>query len=65
MRYDFLLRKSEEKIWSCVASNTKSAWSYFSQRKRLNVKALKNLYKIKNLEYVKRTNDTGRFIYDQ
>ena len=48
MRFYFFLRRSEEKIWECVAENKQAAWSFFSQRKRLNVKALKNLYTIKN-----------------
>jgi hypothetical protein len=48
MRFYFLLRQSEEKIWECVAENKETAWQIFSLRKRLNVSALKNLYTIKN-----------------
>jgi len=48
MRFYFFLRRSEEKIWECVADNKQTAWSFFSQRKRLNIEALKSLYTIKN-----------------
>ena len=48
MRFYFLLRRSEEKIWECVADSKETAWSFFSRRKQLNVQALKNLYTIKN-----------------
>ena len=64
MRFYFLLRRSEEKIWECVADSKQTAWSFFSQRKRLDIGSLKNLYTIKKLSYAKRTNDYSRFIND-
>ena len=48
MRFYFVLKQSEEKIWECFATNKRTAWSFFSQRKRLDIEALKNLYTIKN-----------------
>ena len=51
MKYSFLLRNSREKIWSCKADNTKLAWSYFSQIKKLNIETLKNLYNIKKVKH--------------
>mgnify|MGYP001170724498 CR=1 FL=1 len=64
MRFYFFLRKSEEKIWECVAENKQTAWSFFSQRKRLDIESLKNLYIIKKLSYAKGTDNYGRFIDD-